>query len=100
MTTTTAADARPRSLTWRDSAACQGIEDPELFFPEAETATAIQEARRFCVQAGCPVITECLLAALEREGSAIPKFRYGVWGAAGPTDRYRLYLQARKDKAA
>ncbi|MEV4438218.1 WhiB family transcriptional regulator [Streptomyces sp. NPDC049577] len=86
-----ARQALPRTTSWRERAACQ-FEDPELFFPEAETVTAIQIARRFCISSGCPVIKECLNSAMKEEGSAQPKFRYGVWGATGPSDRYKLYL--------
>jgi WhiB family redox-sensing transcriptional regulator len=73
------------NATWRNRAACRGI-DPDIFFPvtdeEAEPAKAICEA--------CPVREACLefaLAAREREG---------VWGGATERERRRIVRQRRK----
>ena len=73
------------NATWRNRAACRGI-DPDLFFPvtdeEAEPAKAICDA--------CPVREACLefaLAAREREG---------VWGGATERERRRIVRQRRK----
>ncbi|WP_424891848.1 WhiB family transcriptional regulator [Streptomyces sp. XH2] len=92
-----APDTLPRPPEWQDRAACRGV-DPRVFYPDTETPEAIQDGRRFCVFSQCPVITECLFAALDAEGSAPPKYRHGVWGGTGPRDRYRLHLQERRDR--
>ncbi|MCF3101478.1 WhiB family transcriptional regulator [Streptomyces roseoverticillatus] len=92
-----APETLPRPPEWQDRAACRGV-DPRIFYPDAETPEAIQDGRRFCISSRCPVVTECLFAALGREGGALPKYRYGVWGATGPQDRYQLYREGRKGK--
>jgi WhiB family redox-sensing transcriptional regulator len=73
------------NATWRNRAACRGI-DPDIFFPvtdeDAEPAKAICNA--------CPVREACLefaLAAREREG---------VWGGATERERRRIVRQRRK----
>ncbi len=73
------------NATWRNRAACRGI-DPDIFFPvtdeEAEAAKAICNV--------CPVREACLefaLAAREREG---------VWGGATERERRRIVRQRRK----
>ena len=73
------------NATWRNRAACRGI-DPDIFFPvtdeEAEPAKAICNV--------CPVRETCLefaLAAREREG---------VWGGATERERRRIIRQRRK----
>ena len=73
------------NASWRNRAACRGI-DPDIFFPitdeDAEPAKAICNA--------CPVREACLefaLAAREREG---------VWGGATERERRRIIRQRRK----
>lgn len=66
-------------MTWRESAACAGV-DSELFFPA--TATGVKTARSIC--APCPVKAECLAFALERDP-------WGVW--AGTTRRERREMR-------
>jgi len=71
--------------TWRDHAACRGI-DPEIFYPvsdeEADPAKTICDA--------CPVRTLCLEYALtSRE-------RDGVWGGATERERRRMIRQRRR----
>jgi WhiB family redox-sensing transcriptional regulator len=73
------------NATWRNRAACRGI-DPDIFFPvteeDAEPAKAICDA--------CPVREACLefaLAAREREG---------VWGGCTERERRRIVRQRRK----
>lgn len=73
------------NASWRNRAACRGI-DPDIFFPvtdeDAEPAKAICNA--------CPVREACLefaLAAREREG---------VWGGATERERRRIVRQRRK----
>ena len=71
--------------TWRDHAACRGI-DPEIFYPvsdeEADPAKTICDA--------CSVRTLCLEYALtSRE-------RDGVWGGATERERRRMIRQRRR----
>jgi WhiB family transcriptional regulator, redox-sensing transcriptional regulator len=73
------------NLSWRQHAACKGI-DPDVFYPvsdeEAETAKAICGT--------CSVRATCLeyaLAARERDG---------VWGGATERERRRIIRQRRR----
>lgn len=63
-------------MSWRDAAACRGV-DPDLFFPERGEPT--NAAKEVC--AGCPVSDECLEFAL----STVE--RHGIWG--GMSERQR-----------
>lgn len=74
-----------KSPTWRQGAACKGL-DPMIFFPatdeEAEPAKAV------CDQ--CPVREACLEQALglrEKEG---------VWGGCTERERRRIIRQRRR----
>ncbi|MBA3654878.1 MAG: WhiB family transcriptional regulator [Actinobacteria bacterium] len=73
------------TTTWRDSAACRGI-DPDVFYPvsdeEAEAAKAI------CTL--CPVREPCLEYALAN------RERDGVWGGATERERRRMIRQRRR----
>jgi WhiB family redox-sensing transcriptional regulator len=77
--------AQKLSLTWRNRAACRGV-DPDVFYPvsdeEAEVAKAV------CVQ--CPVREACLEYALAN------RERDGVWGGATERERRRMIRQRRK----
>lgn len=57
---------------WRANAVCRTV-DPELFFPQGESSTAIQEAQSVCRT--CPVIAECAREALGMARSSV----HGVW---------------------
>jgi WhiB family redox-sensing transcriptional regulator len=73
------------NATWRQRAACQGI-DPSIFYPASDDDA--EEARSIC--ATCPVRQPCLehsLAAREREG---------VWGGLTERERRRIVRQRRK----
>ena len=73
------------NLSWRQSAACRGV-DPEIFYPASEEEAVV--AKGFC--AACPVRQACLefaLASRERDG---------VWGGATEKDRRRMLRQRRK----
>jgi WhiB family redox-sensing transcriptional regulator len=85
---------------WRDSAACLGHEDPELWFrvPNHEGTRKrlnvrqqadIDEAKRIC--AGCRVLAECHKAADALSDG------WGVWAAL--TGEERKLLKRRKQKA-
>lgn len=73
------AEARSR---WRDRATCRGIEDPDVFFPVAESGPvlAAQEAAAKAVCARCRVRVECLAFALV----ALP---FGVAGGLTEAER-------------
>jgi WhiB family redox-sensing transcriptional regulator len=71
--------------TWRQRAACRGI-DPDVFYPASDEEA--DEAKAIC--AVCPVRQLCLehaLAFREREG---------VWGGLNERERRRLVRQRRK----
>jgi WhiB family redox-sensing transcriptional regulator len=73
------------NLSWRQSAACRGV-DPEIFYPASEEEAEVAKA----VCASCGVRQACLefaLASRERDG---------VWGGATEKDRRRLLRQRRK----
>lgn len=69
-----------RPEPWTEQAVCATV-DPELWFPEVggNPADAIKICRT------CPVISECLEAALKRNE------RFGVYG--GLTERQRRKLR-------
>ena len=69
---------------WRSVAECQ-FADPDLFFPIASSAKALQqvaEAKEVCAR--CRVRRECLVFAL------LTHQRHGVWGGMSEEERYRL----------
>lgn len=73
------------TTSWRDRAACRGI-DPDIFYPvsdeDADTAKSI------CAE--CPVREACLEYALAN------RERDGVWGGATERERRRMIRQRRK----
>ena len=73
------------TTTWRDRAACRGL-DPEIFYPVSEEDAA--EAKSIC--ASCPVREPCLEYALAN------RERDGVWGGATERERRRMIRQRRK----
>jgi WhiB family transcriptional regulator, redox-sensing transcriptional regulator len=73
------------NLSWRQRAACRGI-DPEVFYPTSDEEA--DEAKRICAQ--CPVREPCLEYALAH------REREGVWGGATERERRRLIRQRRK----
>ena len=72
---------------WRDRAACLG-DDHDAFFPHRDDATGTDAALRVC--ATCPVATECLEAALAKEGNLAGQYRYGIRGGTTPEQRASL----------
>jgi hypothetical protein len=76
-------------VTWRDRAACRGLEVDEalrIFFPyeeEGQRVTLYDTARSYCSR--CPVAGECLREALMDVG-----FQYGFRGGKSPSARDRL----------
>jgi WhiB family redox-sensing transcriptional regulator len=75
-------DARsPILMSWRDRAACLGV-DPEPFFPIGNTGTAllqIEEAKVVCRR--CEVVEPCLSWAVESRQEE------GVWGGLSADER-------------
>ena len=68
-------------MTWRDRAACLGV-DPELFFPIGNTGPAllqIEEAKAVCRR--CKVVEPCLSWAVESRQED------GVWGGQSADER-------------
>jgi WhiB family redox-sensing transcriptional regulator len=71
--------------TWRDRAACRGI-DPEVFHPATDEEA--EAAKDICGQ--CPVQRPCLEHALSvRE-------KEGVWGGCTERERRRIIRQRRR----
>jgi WhiB family transcriptional regulator, redox-sensing transcriptional regulator len=73
------------NLTWRQHAACRGLE-PEVFYPVTDEQT--EEAKAVCRE--CPVREPCLEYALTN------RERDGVWGGATERERRRMIRQRRK----
>ncbi|MFI0505218.1 WhiB family transcriptional regulator [Streptomyces albogriseolus] len=69
---------RNGDIGWRARALCVG-EDPELFFPLAETARATAPARAVCRR--CPVLLDC------RDWAVGHGETDGVWGATTASQR-------------
>ena len=71
-------------MTWRDRAACWG-QEPELFFPDGNTAPALlqtEEAKAICRR--CEVAEACLQWAMETGQDT------GVWGGQSEGERRAL----------
>jgi WhiB family redox-sensing transcriptional regulator len=75
---------RGRGADWRDGAPCTQT-DPEAFFPDQGTTTAIsrQVTKRMCRE--CRVSPECLGFALTIEPAPA-----GIWGGTTSRERGRL----------
>jgi hypothetical protein len=70
--------------------------DPMLFFDKSIQSKAI--AKKLCQQ--CPVIQECLDAALGSEiADEYACGIYGIYGGKTPTERHRIIRNMRKAKA-
>lgn len=67
------------SDSWEAHGMCNGL-DTALFFPERGEST--DQARAVC--ATCPVQTECLQGALDRNE------RFGIWGGTSAHERIHL----------
>lgn len=83
-------DDAPRS--WRDQAACKGI-DTELFYPVSQGTVGqaqVEEAKAFCRR--CVVREACLAAALERREP-------GVWGGTSEDERDEIRRRFRRRAA-
>lgn len=76
---------------WRKQAACLG-HDPEMFDPVIDPTTK-REAVAIC--GGCPVIAECLDAALQMG----PTNAFGIWGGTDDSERLAI-RQRRRDRGS
>lgn len=72
-------------MTWQHYARCIEI-DPELFY--AETTGEIRNAKAFCET--CPVIEQCLDAALYFEATLTRQDIFGVRGGKSASQRKEL----------
>lgn len=77
--------------TWRDRAICRSL-DPDIFFPRTGDISGIDYARQIC--AGCPVVQECLDAAMEAEHGTGKDSRAGVFGGLSSSQRYDRYRKS------
>jgi len=73
------------NLSWRQRAACRGV-DPDVFYPVSDEEA--EEAKSICRV--CPVREACLEYALAN------RERDGVWGGATERERRRMVRQRRK----
>lgn len=73
-----------RAPSWRDQAACWGV-DADIMFP---SDGAIAHAQAICAR--CPVRAACLEYALAK-----PEL-HGVWGGASERERLRMRRQRRR----
>lgn len=64
--------------SWEWQAACAGKGKPTMFPHDGDSA-GIADAKKTC--AGCPVRTQCLKAALERDEE------HGIWGGLTHLER-------------
>jgi WhiB family redox-sensing transcriptional regulator len=76
---------QPKTLVWRQRAACRGV-DPDIFYPVSEEEA--EEARSVC--RSCAVMEACL------EWALVNRERDGVWGGATERERRRLIRQRRR----
>jgi WhiB family redox-sensing transcriptional regulator len=75
----------PMNLSWRQRAACRGV-DPDVFYPVSDEEA--EAAKEIC--ADCSVRQACLEYALAN------RERDGVWGGATERERRRIVRQRRK----
>lgn len=73
------------NVSWRQRAACRGV-DPDVFYPISDEEA--EEAKSICRV--CPVRESCLEYALAN------RERDGVWGGATERERRRIIRQRRK----
>jgi WhiB family redox-sensing transcriptional regulator len=73
------------NLTWRDHAACRGI-DPDVFYPVDDEDA--EPAKEVCDR--CSVRSACL------EWALATREKDGVWGGATERERRRMIRQRRR----
>ena len=73
------------NLSWRQRAACRGV-DPDIFYPVSDEEA--EESKAICAE--CAVRQPCLEYAIAN------RERDGVWGGATERERRRIIRQRRK----
>ncbi|MFF6903463.1 WhiB family transcriptional regulator [Streptomyces hydrogenans] len=84
-----------RDPRWSSRALCNGIADPDLFFPSGASPEAkeqAEQARRICL--ACPVLTDCKDWALEVQE------RFGVVGGLTQEERRELLPEPARQRRA
>jgi WhiB family transcriptional regulator, redox-sensing transcriptional regulator len=79
--------------SWRERAACRGM-DTNVFFPEHAHAGTAAQIERVCGY--CPVRRECLAAEVEYDVEFAPRALFGWYGGIGPRERAGLVKAARE----
>jgi WhiB family redox-sensing transcriptional regulator len=69
---------------WVREAACRGVGDLEMFFPD--TAAEARKAKQFCFS--CPVQQQCLQYALKSQASSYG--HAGIWGGTDERERNKI----------
>ncbi len=83
-----APDTADREHDWRDTGACGGHDDPDIWYAGmngVEARAHTYEAQAIC--RGCPVLEECGGWALDRREP------WGVWGALTEGERRSILRQ-------
>ncbi|MBP8536112.1 WhiB family transcriptional regulator [Streptomyces sp. MK37H] len=87
----------PDTKGWERHGACrQPGADPEWWIATANTNEA-RKALQWCKR--CPVTAQCLELAMQAEGNAAGRNRYGTFGGLSPHQRHALYVKRRKAAA-
>lgn len=74
--------------SWPERAACKGMPDPDVMYPDDKDRKGIRRAKAICAQ--CPVMDACLTYALDHD------MPFGIWG--GLTDDERRRCQGRRPR--
>ena len=62
----------PDTFTWHDLAACDGVEEPDIFYDKYESdKTLAKQVDQMCIH--CPVAKQCAETAMKNK-------EVGVWG--------------------
>lgn len=79
---------RPYDRDWMDHARCQGIDDPDIFFPEMGHKTT--KAKKMCIK--CPVLILCREYAIDTEQE------WGIWGGLDKHQRAAIIARRKRDE--
>jgi WhiB family redox-sensing transcriptional regulator len=84
-------EERGLDLDWLDDASCNGIENPDIFFPPRDKdmyRVIADEAKTFCFggngKDACPVRQRCLWEAVKND------YNHGIWGGLSHRERNAL----------
>jgi hypothetical protein len=88
---TRAPDTLTRGWDWQAAALCRKPgADPDWWHADGQTLLAVY-ARDWCGR--CPIRQRCLDDAMQYEGNALERNRYGIYGGLTPGARRRLWDQ-------